>query len=133
MFPRVLQVVLLLIPFTKASAPTTLTYLSNHVFYLGSHFGNSQLLQISTTPSSSLDTTTLPVSQATLTISPNALNSLVVGQGRNGGQGYVVVGKGSYLTELESFNNLAPILDAILVDTDGSGQVSQMAIHYLHN
>ncbi|KAG0700426.1 CPSF A subunit region-domain-containing protein [Suillus ampliporus] len=107
----------------EASAPTTLTYLANQIFYLGSHFGSSQLLQITTTPSSALDTPTLLVSSSILTISPNALDSTVRGMGINDdAQGYVVVGMGSYVTELESFNNLAPILDAVLVDTDGSGQ-----------
>ncbi|KAG1743291.1 CPSF A subunit region-domain-containing protein [Suillus paluster] len=107
----------------ETSSPTTLTYLANQVFYLGSHFGSSQLLQITATPSSALKTPTLPVSPSISTVSPNALNSLVRGMGRNVDvQGYIVVGKGSYLTEIESFNNLAPILDAVLVDTDGSGQ-----------
>lgn len=40
------------------------------------------------------------------------------------GRGLVVLGKGSYLSVLETFKNIAPILDAALVDTDGSGQVS---------
>jgi DNA damage-binding protein 1 len=124
--------VALLLMFAKSAAPTALTYLANHIFYLGSHFGDSQLLQITTTPSSASDTSTLPVPSAISTISPNALNSLAGDKGRSEdgqGQGYVVVGKGSYLTELESFNNLAPILDAALVDTDGSGQVSQITVY----
>jgi DNA damage-binding protein 1 len=113
--------------FTKTSASTTLTYLDNQVFYNGSHFGGSQLLQITTTPSSALDAPTLPVPSTLPTISPNALNSHVSGR-NNDGPGYIVVGIGSYITELESFNNLAPILDAVLIDTDGSGQVCQMTV-----
>jgi DNA damage-binding protein 1 len=35
-----------------------------------------------------------------------------------------VLGKGSYLSVLEAFKNIAPIVDAALVDTDGSDQVS---------
>ncbi|KAG2758166.1 hypothetical protein P692DRAFT_20763238 [Suillus brevipes Sb2] len=105
----------------ETSASTTLTYLDNQVFYNGSHFGGSQLLQITTTPSSALDAPTLPVPSTLPTISPNALNSHVSGR-NNDGPGYIVVGIGSYITELESFNNLAPILDAVLIDTDGSGQ-----------
>lgn len=38
-------------------------------------------------------------------------------------EGIIVNRTGSYLVELESFNNLAPIVDGILVDTDDSGQV----------
>jgi len=40
------------------------------------------------------------------------------------GRGLIVLGKGSYLSVLEVFKNIAPIVDAALVDTDGSGQVS---------
>ncbi|KAG1898161.1 CPSF A subunit region-domain-containing protein [Suillus fuscotomentosus] len=105
----------------ETSAPTTLTYLANQVFYNGSHFGSSQLLQITTTPSFAFDAPTLPVPSTIPTISPNALNSHVSGRNTDA-SGYVVVGLGSYVTELESFSNLAPILDAVLIDTDGSGQ-----------
>ncbi|KAG1776175.1 CPSF A subunit region-domain-containing protein [Suillus placidus] len=105
----------------ETSASTTLTYLANQVFYNGSHFGSSQLLQITTTPSSALDAPTLPVPSTIPTISPNALNSHVLGR-NDDVSGYIVVGMGSYVAELESFNNLAPILDAVLIDTDGSGQ-----------
>jgi DNA damage-binding protein 1 len=38
--------------------------------------------------------------------------------------GLIVLGKGSYLSVLEVFKNIAPIVDAALVDTDSSGQVS---------
>jgi hypothetical protein len=40
------------------------------------------------------------------------------------GRGVIVLGKGSYLSVFDTFRNVAPIMDAILVDTDGSGQVS---------
>jgi DNA damage-binding protein 1 len=40
------------------------------------------------------------------------------------GRGLIVLEKGSYLSVLEVFKNIAPIVDAALVDTDGSGQVS---------
>jgi hypothetical protein len=39
------------------------------------------------------------------------------------GRGVIVLGKGSYLSVLETFKNLAPILDAVLVD-NGTAQVS---------
>ncbi|KAG2145900.1 CPSF A subunit region-domain-containing protein [Suillus clintonianus] len=72
-------------------------------------------------PSSALDAPTLPVPSTISTISPNALNSVSMGR-KDDVPGYIVVGMGSYVTELESFNNLAPILDAVLIDTDGTGQ-----------
>ena len=38
-------------------------------------------------------------------------------------KGRVVEPSGSYLTVLEAYKNIAPIMDAVLVDVDGSGQV----------
>lgn len=87
----------------------TLTYLTNQVVYLGSHFGDSQLLQIISTPIPSSDHRTLPIPMAKSKIDET--------------EGIIVNGTGSYLVEIESFNNLAPIVDGILVDTDDSGQV----------
>jgi len=41
--------------------------------------------------------------------------------------GTIVATKGSYVTVLEQFKNIAPILDACLVELDG-GQVSSMLL-----
>ena len=38
-------------------------------------------------------------------------------------KGKIVRTKGSYVEVLESFSNIAPIVDAVLADTDNSGQV----------
>jgi hypothetical protein len=38
-------------------------------------------------------------------------------------KGRIVEPVGSFIKVLESFKNIAPIMDAVLVDTDGSGQV----------
>ena len=38
-------------------------------------------------------------------------------------KGRIVEPFGSFVKVLESFKNIAPIMDAIVVDTDGSGQV----------
>ena len=40
-------------------------------------------------------------------------------------EGFVVNSVGNYLEELESFNNLAPIVDAVMVDIDNTGQVGE--------
>ena len=44
------------------------------------------------------------------------------------GRGVIVVGKGTYLSTIQSFKNIAPIMDAALVDVDRSGQVSLMRL-----
>lgn len=95
----------------------SLTYLTNQVVYLGSHFGDSQLLQIISSPIFGSDSPTLPIPASIRTTKPKDL-------GKNEDtEGIIVNGAGSYLVVLESFNNLAPIVDGILVDTDDSGQV----------
>jgi DNA damage-binding protein 1 len=38
-------------------------------------------------------------------------------------KGVIVLGQGSYLSVVDSWKNIAPIMDAVLVDLDGSGQV----------
>ena len=40
-------------------------------------------------------------------------------------EGFVVNGDGNYLEELESFNNLVPIMDAVMVDIDNTDQVGE--------
>ena len=89
---------------------------------------------------------TLPVPSDITTITPSQLTSLTTKGKRKGkgkervlridaegdygggtkkeGRGIIVLGKGSYLSILEAFKNIAPIVDAALVDTDGSDQVS---------
>lgn len=38
-------------------------------------------------------------------------------------EGPIVLGQGSYIQVVESFENIGPIWDATLADLDGSGQV----------
>lgn len=116
-----------------------MSYLTNQTFYLGSHLGDSQLLQLSPTPNSQhcLPTLTMPVEIRT--VSPGSLmaKSSTKGKGRaimqdddmdidgdiDRSKGRIVEPDGSFIRVLESFKNIAPIMDAILVDIDGSGQV----------
>ena len=70
----------------QVSPPTTLSYLDNGVIFVGSHYGDSQLVKL-------------------LTASRN----------------------GSYVQVVETFTNLAPILDATLVDDPNSNQVRSVA------
>lgn len=111
---------------TQASSPMTLTYLTNRVVYLGSHFGDSQLLQIVPSPTSSSDCPTLPIPESIPTIRPKDLSLGAKNRVDEDAEGIIVNGTGSCLVELETFNNLAPIVDGILVNTDDSGQVSIM-------
>lgn len=101
----------------------TLTYLTNQVVYLGSHFGDSQLLQIVSSPVSGSDSLTLPIPASIPTVKPKDLSMAFKNRVIEDAEGIIVNGTGSYLIELERFNNLAPIVDGILVDTDDSGQV----------
>lgn len=105
----------------------TLTYLTNQVVYLGSHYGDSQLLQISSSPVSSRNAPTLPVPSSITTVKPNQLNLAAKSTADEDAEGTIINGAGSHIVELESFQNLAPIVDAVLVDTDNSGQVSAVS------
>src|ERR1700720_2415865 len=109
----------------------TLTYLASQILYLGSHYGDSQLIRINTSPVSGFEAPTLPVSSDIKTITPSQLTLLATkgvakGKGRlldmdvddqgdegrirgmiKEGRGMIVLGKGSYLSVLETFKNLA--------------------------
>ena len=66
----------------EVSIPECLTYLDNGVVFIGSRFGDSQLIK--------------------LNVMPDANNS--------------------YVTVMEAFTNLAPIVDMTIVDLDRQGQ-----------
>lgn len=122
----------------QTSPATTLTYLTSQVLYLGSHLGDPQLLRINTSPVSALESPTLPVPSDIKTISPSDLTLMssassskekwrsgearTVTPGKEE-KGIVVLGQGNYLSVVDSWKNIAPIMDAVLVDLDGSGQV----------
>lgn len=110
--------------------------------YLGSHFGDSQILRINPSAVSALESPTLPVPPDITTISPAQLTASVTsakgkgkeramevdtddeGRKQKEGRGVIVVGTGSYLSSVQTFKNIAPIMDAALVNMDKSGQVS---------
>ncbi|KAH0586144.1 hypothetical protein H2248_007410 [Termitomyces sp. 'cryptogamus'] len=123
---------LILVPLGEASPANSLTYLTSQTIYLGSHLGDSQLLQVSPTPVSSLSSPTLPIPSDVRTVTTARLSrpSSKKGKSRavdaeddlNPTKGTVINSKGSFITVLDTFRNIAPIVDAILVDTDGSGE-----------
>ena len=47
------------------------------------------------------------------------------------GKGKIVRTRGSYVEVLETFSNIAPIVDAVLADADDSGQVNPACFVYL--
>lgn len=141
-FPTVCYSFVMLISF-QASSPTSLTYLTNQLVYVGSHSGDSQLIRVSPVPLSSGESPTLPIPPEIKTVSPNTLEALGHRKGKSksvaadhmdedyddeddASQGYIVETHGSFIEVLSSYKNLAPILDAILVDTDSSGQVRSL-------
>jgi len=106
--------------------------------YLGSHTGDSQLLQISPTPvSPGLSDLTVPLEVKTVAQVENLTYSAKKGKQKPSEEdmdvdedssdndchwGRVISPKGSYITVLETYKNIAPIMDAVLVDPEKSGQ-----------
>ncbi len=100
------------------------------MLYLGSHFGDSQLLRIHPSPIANAASDTLPIPKGVATISSAALASSDKGKERAGQEdspedqsGRIVNAKGTFLEMLQTYDNIAPIMDAVLEDIDGSGQV----------
>ncbi|KZT11975.1 uncharacterized protein LAESUDRAFT_746751 [Laetiporus sulphureus 93-53] len=121
---------LVLVPLGEASPATTLTYLTSQVVYVGSHFGESQIIRVHPSPVSELNSVTLPIPAGIVTVSPSSLMSGKgkeradddVSSGKEDKEGKIVSGKGSYVEVLSNHENIAPVMDAVLADIDGSGQ-----------
>ncbi|KAJ7714198.1 mono-functional DNA-alkylating methyl methanesulfonate N-term-domain-containing protein [Mycena metata] len=117
---------LVLIPLGQTSPPMALTYLANQVLYVGSHAGDSQLVAISSTPLSSSDEPTLPIPPEITTVPAARLAPpSAKGKGREDHakmlRDCVLDVKGPFLRVIDTFKNVAPILDAALVDIEKSG------------
>ncbi|KAI0766387.1 CPSF A subunit region-domain-containing protein [Trametes elegans] len=121
-----------LVPLGETSPTTTLTYLSSQVLYVGSHFGDSQLLRIHPAPIANASSDTLLIPPGLSSISPYALAS-ASGKGKARAseydidesttrEGRIINAKGSFVEVLRSYDNIAPVSDAVLADIDGSGQ-----------
>jgi DNA damage-binding protein 1 len=99
--------------------------------YLGSHMGDSQLLRIEPIPTGALNSRTLPI-PVDIHVFP-ALQ--VFSQARKEDDwtdnprriGRIVDNHGNYVTVSQTFKNIGPIVDAILVDPDGTGEVSHLS------
>ncbi|KAH9480543.1 DNA damage-binding protein 1a [Psilocybe cubensis] len=134
---------MILIPLGETSQATTLTYLTNQSVYVGSHAGDSQLLCISETPTTSNPQSTLVTPPEIAKTTPDNLTKISSKKGKQKAlpddsamdvddeqsvsapdyaKGRVVAPQGSFIKILETYKNISPILDAISVDTDGIGQ-----------
>jgi DNA damage-binding protein 1 len=138
---------LILVPLGVTSPASTLAYLSNQAVFVGSHLGDSQMITISTFPSDDEQVPPIPVKVKT--VDRTALSSLSKRKGKQrasddmdvdeeadqeavgGPNGYVITPDGSYIKTVKSFKNIGPIIDAAMVDTDGSGQVRSKVPHKL--
>lgn len=120
-----------------------MTYLTNQSVYVGSHLGDSQLLYISETPTTLNPLSKLVVPPEVETTRPASLmkssskkgkekalpedNAMEVDDDQSSSgeyvKGRVISPQGSFIKVLETYKNIAPIMDAISVDTDGIGQV----------
>ncbi|KAL4251847.1 DNA damage-binding protein 1 [Abortiporus biennis] len=115
---------MILIPLGEASSATSLSYLGSQVVHVGSHYGDSQLIRIHPEAFSNIDADTLPIPTGIHTIEPNSLqnwNDEDDEDKREGDKGVIVKTIGNHIEVLEVFNNIAPIVDAITADMDGSG------------
>jgi DNA damage-binding protein 1 len=96
--------------------------------------GDSHLLRINSTPVSDLDSPTLVIPTDITTTPISLCSSAAKGKGKadsrvTQGQGYIVDGQGKYVSVLETYKNIAPISDAVLVDIDGGGQANIIPRH----
>lgn len=107
--------------------------------------GDSQLVQLRQVPDAFVDEPTLLIPSDIHSVQPSSFEMLTSKKGKQQGarpnfdmdvdddvsdpqeSGNIIATKGSYVTVIEQFKNIAPILDACLVDLDG-GQVSSMLL-----
>ncbi|KAI0269851.1 CPSF A subunit region-domain-containing protein [Gloeopeniophorella convolvens] len=118
---------IILVPLGEVSPPTALAYIGAQVLFVGSHLGDSQLIRIHTSPISDINVPTLPIRADILTSPPGSLSGRSKGKGRAAtvdkeGGGRVVATSGTFIEVIDTWQNIGPILDAVLADVDGSGQ-----------
>lgn len=89
---------------------------------MGSQFGDSQLVQISSHPVDSVDKATLPIPGYMPTTPIASLKKSKTRAPASENKGSILDTKGSFLLPLQSFKNIGPISDAVTADILGSGQ-----------
>lgn len=125
--------------YLQTSPAQSLTYLTNQALYIGSHLGDSQLITISSIPSKAEDQPTLSIPFGIQTHDRTAIATRVSKKGKQRAdeemdvdspdhdglsEGCIITPDGSYVKVVQSFKNIGPIIDAVMVDVEGSGQVS---------
>ena len=88
-------------------------------------------MRIHPSPIANASSNTLEIPKGITSVSASALASSAKGKGKATGdvenipdkQGRVVNMKGTFVEVLQKYDNIAPIMDAVLADIDGSGQV----------
>ncbi|KAI0311510.1 CPSF A subunit region-domain-containing protein [Amylostereum chailletii] len=115
----------ILIPLGEVSSVSTLAYIASQVVFVGSHYGDHQLVRILTNAVASKAMPKLLIPSEVPTVTPSSLMDNK-GKGKETiptkpGAGSVLNPEGSYIEVLETWPNIAPIVDAALADTDGSG------------
>jgi DNA damage-binding protein 1 len=91
----------------------TLVYLANSFMFVGSHYGDSQLVRLPSTHSGSG-----PIAQEDEDMEIDTSHTVCC-DGR--------------LQVVNSFTNLAPILDFVIVETDAFGSVRLAYFHVFHD
>lgn len=113
--------------FRQTSPSTSLAYLSNQVVFVGSHLGPSQLLRIhqEIVGTSSADTLLIPAGvAAVLSLSnPDGDDDNESPIDNRKPKGVIIRSKGNHVEVLDTYRNIAPIMDAVVADTEFSGQV----------
>lgn len=120
---------LTLLPLGEASPPTTLTHLNAQHLFLGSHMGDSQLLRLLAEPDAPLQQPTLPIPSTISTILPSSLSDKGKDKAPSSptlftpkAKGKILDMKGSFIDIAERFDNIAPVQDAVLVESSVGGQ-----------
>lgn len=103
---------------------------------MGSHLGNSQLVRVHPSAIGSIQSDTLTIPDRIETVGPNYLlhgededDKMGLDSSKNM-HGLVVKTKGTHVEVLETFPNIAPVVDAVSADVDGSGQVHTQLSSY---
>ncbi|THH31175.1 hypothetical protein EUX98_g3000 [Antrodiella citrinella] len=117
---------LALLPIGETSPSTSLAYLSNQVVFVGSHLGPSQLLRIHQEIVGTSSGDTLPIPSgvaAVLSLSnPDGDDDDEGPIDNRKPKGIIIRNKGNHVEVLDTYRNIAPIMDAVLADTESSGQ-----------
>jgi DNA damage-binding protein 1 len=99
--------------------------------FVGSHLGDSQLVRIHTSPISDTSTPTLPIPADVLTVQLGTFSTSNKRKGKGRAwvtdkesEGCVLALNGTYIEVVDTWQNVGPILDAVLTDIDGTGQVT---------